>query len=249
MIDDYRRGRVALGYLLGRRPSLRTVSRARHRSWPLAVAIGAPAVAFALLLAVDGNPFGKPTMTPPPQAKGEDQATGAVIGPAVIGGRPSFLPAKEIRYASWEEAQARVVFALKEPAWLPEGYWLSALQSFVPQTGSSADEIVDSVVATYTGPDGSYLSVDQFWLAKPEEFDLRTTLSKPPAGVGHGVVQVGGQTALWQAGIATLDEAFNPTGWDSSVIVLTWVEGRIGYRLQANGVDLATLVRVGDSLR
>jgi len=167
----------------------------------------------------------------------------------VVGGAPSFLPAKEIPYAAWDEAKARAGFALKEPAWLPEGYWLSALQSFVPETGSSAGETIDSVVATYTGPEWSYLTVDQFWLAEPAKFELSMTLPKPPAGAGRGVVQVAAQRALWQAGIATLDAAGSPTGWDPSVVVLTWLEGRTGYRLQTNGVDLAALVRVGDFIR
>lgn len=249
MINDYRRGRAAVGYLSGKRRSRGTDRRRASRRWQIALAVGVPAIALAVLVATGASWVGKPATTPLPAAAGQDRANGVVIGPAVVGGAPSFLPAKEIRYASWEEAKTRAGFVLREPGWLPEGYWLSALQSFVPDTGSSADETIDSVVATFTGPDGSYLTVDQFWLAEPAKFDLNKTLPNPPTGVGHGVVQVAGRNALWQAGVATLDAAGSPTGWDSSVTVLTWLDGRTGYRLQANAVDLAGLVRIAGSGR
>lgn len=135
MIDDYRRGRAALGYLSGRRRPPAPEPRLAHRRWRLALAMAAPGIALAMLLAAAGSQVGKPSMIPLPAARGQDQPNGVIIGPAVVGGVQSFLPAREIRYASWEEAKARAGFAFKEPGWLPGGYWLSALQSFVPDTG------------------------------------------------------------------------------------------------------------------
>lgn len=139
------------------------------------------------------------------------------------------------------------MFPLREPSWIPAGFWLSALQSFQPSAASD-DEPLDSIMATYTGPDGAYLIVDEFWLVEPKDYDLDRALPVPPGGVGHGVVQIAGKAARWQAGKMNLDDAGNPVRWDGSVTVLTWLDGQQGYRLEGHGPDLATLIRVGEGL-
>lgn len=167
-----------------------------------------------------------------------NQATGA---------DPVIVPAKEFRFDTWAQASAQAAFAVREPGWIPDGYWLSALQSFQPPATPDGD-LLDSIVATYTGPDGDYLIVDQFWLADPSLFDLDRYLSQPPAGIGHGVVMVASHSGRWQAGKLTLDDAGNPARWDPSVTVLAWVGGQKAFRLEGHGPDLAALVRVGASL-
>ena len=170
------------------------------------------------------------------------------VGPAMVGGQPTIMQAHEIRFATWDEAKARASFSLRTPGRTPPGFWLSALQSFMPVDPTAADVEIDSVVASYTGPDGQYAWLDQFWLAQPERFDLARSLPEPGPGIGHGVLGIGDRNAIWQAGVVTLDDAGNPTGWDTSVLVLTWVDDQTGYRLQAQGLDLAALARMGESL-
>lgn len=247
MIDDYRRGRAALAFLAGRRAGpLPGKSRVRvlrqWASWAAAAAIGATAVVLVL--------WGPSVPRQPP---GTDPGAVVLPGPSAVtidkapGRTAETAPAKEFRFDTWDEASARAGFAVREPSWVPPGFWLSALQSFQP-TAFPDDEPLDSIVATYTGPDGDHLIVDQFWLAEPDQFDLDRFLPIPPTGIGHGVVQVAGRSALWQAGKVTLDEAGDPARWDSSVTVLVWLDGQSGFRLEGRGPDLAALVRVGEGL-
>jgi hypothetical protein len=162
------------------------------------------------------------------------------------------IPAlKEIRYASWpDSARAAVDFTLKEPAWTPGGFWLSALQSFVPDA-PGVDVTPQSIVASFTGPVGSdaYYWIDQFVIARPAEFDIASTLPVASPDIPHGVIEVGGLKALWSGAIMTLDDAGQPMGWDRSVTVVTWSDGELGYRLEGKGVSLADLLRVAESLR
>lgn len=97
---------------------------------------------------------------------------------------------------------------------------------------------MDSVTATYTrpeyaGPGSDHFVFHQFWVAIPDAFDIRSTL--PHAEVA-GVVQVAELNALWQ------------TGADDSSVVLVWQDGQVAYRLDGEGLDLETLVRVALSL-
>jgi len=164
-----------------------------------------------------------------------DQGTGA---------DPAIVPAKEFHFDTWAQASARAAFAVREPGWIPDGYSLSALQSFQPSATADGG-LLDSIVATYTGPNGDYLIVDQFWLADPSLFDLDRYLPQPPAGIGHGVAMVASHSGRWQAGTLTLDDAGNPARWDPSVTVLAWLDGQRAFRLEGRGPDLAALVRVG----
>lgn len=247
--QDYQRGREAIGYLAGKRLTLRSVPAKRGQPRALfglafvAILVGAAGVLTLprLIPSLGGSPgtaVDRPLATP-----------NIAVGPAMVGGQPTIMPAREIRFATWDEAKARASFSLRTPGWTPPGFWLSALQSFGLDTDPPAAAVeVDSVVASFTGPDGQYAWLDQFWLAQPETFDLARSLPEPGPGIGHGVVRIGGRNALWQAGVVTLDNAGNPTGWDRSVLVLTWVDGQTGYRLQAKGLDLAALSRMGESL-
>lgn len=157
---------------------------------------------------------------------------------------------REVRFADWAAARAAVDFGLKQPSWTPEGFWLSALQTFLPAAEGVA-VTPQSVVATFSGPHGSeaYYWIDQFAIARPQEFDLASTLPVAGADIPHGVIDVAGTHALWSGATMTLDAAGRQLGWDRSVTVLTWTDGRVGYRLEGKGVTLAELVRVAESLR
>ena len=245
---DYQRGREAIGYLAGKRSTMRSVPAKRGQPRALfglavvAILLGAAGVlALPRLIPSPGGSHGiavdRPLATP-----------NIVVDPALVGGQPTIMPAHEIRFATWDEAKAKASFSLRTPGWTPPGFWLSALQSFMPEDPTAADVEIDSVVASFTGPDGRYAWLDQFWLAQPDKFDLARSLPEAGPGIGHGVIRIAGRNALWQAGVVTLDDAGNPTGWDTSVLVLTWVDGQTGYRLQAKGLDLAALSRMGESL-
>lgn len=154
------------------------------------------------------------------------------------------LGATEIRYSSWADAAANVRFPLREPRWLPESYWLSALQSFLPDIGAGKDRRVDSVIATYTGSGRDHIVFDQFWVERPSEFDIASTLANVPRGIGHGVVQVGTQPGFWHAGIPTREQPDSPPVWDEGMTILTWADGQVGYRVEGKNATLATLLRV-----
>lgn len=190
----------------------------------------------------------QPTLQQSTERAAERRAATDPVAPGAEARRPGeIVNAKEYRFSSWQEAHKAASFALREPSWVPDGFWLSALQSFVPDLGADSAEI-DAVVASFTGPRDSYVTVDQFWIAKPDEFDLDRSLPNPPASIASGVVAVGAQSARWQAGVVDLDAAGDPVGWDSSVLVVTWVDGQTGYRLAAKNLDLATVVRIAESL-
>ena len=158
---------------------------------------------------------------------------------------------RDRRFATWAEASdAAVDFALKEPRWTPAGFWLSALQSFVPDA-PGLELTPQSVVATYSGPDGSgaYYWIDQFVIARADEFDIASTLPVAGPDIPNGVVKVAGLNALWSGAVMTLDATGEQLGWDRSATVLTWTDGNVGYRLEGKGVTLLDLVRIAESLR
>lgn len=212
----------------------------------MAGAVGAVAV-VAVALSVD--PTTRPSVAEPPVAPAASARPGPTIAVANArsGTANGLVPAREFRFDTWAQASGQAMFPLRQPGWIPAGFWLSALQSFQPPAASD-DTPLDSIVATYTGPDGTYLIVDQYWLVEPEGFDLDRTLPVQPDGVAQVVAEVAGKAARWQAGKMNLDDAGNPVRWDGSVTVLTWLDGQQGYRLEGQGPDLATLIRVGEGL-
>lgn len=235
MIDDYRRGRAAIAYLARRRPMgepLLSRRDAGKRFW-LAGSVAALILAV-WLIGRDATPAGE--LSPDQPIAGINGPADGVVPPErVVHDRGNtVLPVIELRYGTWGEAAAKVSFPLREPRWLPEGYWLSALQSFVPDVGEDKDRSVDSVVATYTGSGRDHIVFDQFRVARPDEFDIASTLPHPPTR--EDVIEVANRKALWQAGS------------DPSNLVLVWQDEQVGYRLEGVGVDLASLIRVAASL-
>lgn len=250
---DYRRGREAIGLLSGKRTARRAAD-----AWPAGgaaqrrIAIGVVVGAMALTVAVlySATPATSPTglgPTPPPQAQAASRDfTRLLAGGTFDAGQ---IDLQDVRFDDWEAARAAVDFTLREPGWTPVGFWLSALQSFVPDA-PGLGLAPQSVVATFSAPDGSdaYYWVDQFVIARPEEFDIASTLPVAGAEIPHGVVQVAGVSALWSGAVMTLDGTGQQLGWDRSVTVLTWADGNVGYRLEGKGVTLVDLVRVAESL-
>lgn len=157
------------------------------------------------------------------------------------------LPMLERRYGDWSEVtQLLPNLRARRPARIPDGFRLTALQSFVPE----ADGNFDNVVGTYTGPGDAICSIDQFLMEGPEEVDLQRTLAaNPPPEIAHGVLDLKGITAYWMAGTVSNDADGQRTGWDRTNTVLTWSEGRTGYRIQARGLALADLVQLALGLR
>jgi hypothetical protein len=250
MRDDYRRGRAALGFLSGTRPNPPVPARRRRlRRLGPAAALVVIAAASTVIVGSSLNHASRPTPAPNVSvavASAGPRATVLLVDQAT-GADPVTVPAREFDFDTWAQASAQATFAVREPGWIPDGYWLSALQSFQPSATPDGD-LLDSIVATYTGPNGDYLIVDQFWLADPSLFDLNRYLPQPPAGIGHGVAMVASHSGRWQAGKLTLDDAGNPARWDPSVTVLAWLDGQKAFRLEGHGPDLAALVRVGASV-
>jgi len=234
MTHDYRRGRAAIGYLAGRRPTRGAAFRKRGASRVGWLVGGVAALVVAIgLIGGDTRPSGR--LSP-------DQPIAAINGPprpaipsawVVRDGQNAVLPVREARYRTWAEAASEVRFPLREPRWLPEGYWLSALQSFVPDI-DGGDPTPNAVIATYSGPGRDYIVFDQFWVERLEEFDVASTLPFPPTE--GDVIEVAGHRALWQAGT------------DESNLILVWQDGQVGYRLEGSLVDLETLIRLAGSL-
>lgn len=252
---DYRRGREAVAVLAGRRAaSLPVSSDGKRQRSGLRRLAAAGAVAAAVMLSFVASSSFRPLLEPP-----RNTQTGVSVGAAAermvarstgTVDPSSLIELREHRYPNWDAARAAVDLTLKEPAWTPNGFSLSALQSFVPEVAGS-DVTPQSIVASFSGPDGSdaYYWIDQFAIATPAEFDIARTLPVAAPDLPHGVIEVGGLKALWSGGMMTLDDAGQPAGWDRSVTVLTWSDGDLGYRLEGKGVSLADLVRVAESLR
>ena len=252
--EDYRRGRHAVAVLSGRRERADQATSAHRRLVPVVLRLGVLTGIGGLVLVVllsTSQPTAQPTSSPaePARAAGNSARDFTrVLAGAGTGGQQ--LELVDQRFDDWDGARAAVDFALKEPRWTPEGFWLSALQSFVPDA-PGLELTPQSVVATFTGPDGSgaYYWIDQFVIARPDEFDIASTLPVAGPDIPHGVVQVAGLNALWAGAVMTLDATGQQLGWDRSVTVLTWTDGNVGYRLEGKGVTLVDLVRIAESLR
>ena len=253
--EDYRRGRHAVAMLSGRRDSRSDqASAARRPLVPvrlrLGVLTGVGVLALVVLLSTN-QPNAQPVSSPAAPARAADNSArdfARVLAGAGSGGQQ--VEMVDQRFQDWDGARAAVDFALKEPRWTPEGFWLSALQSFVPDA-PGLELAPQSVVATFSGSDGSgaYYWIDQFVIARPDEFDITSTLPVAGPDVPHGVAQVAGLNALWSGAVMTLDATGQQLGWDRSVTVLTWTDGNGGYRLEGKGVTLLDLVRIAESLR
>jgi hypothetical protein len=253
--EDYRRGRRAVAVLAGRRDSRSyPAPTATRRSVPLSLRLGmltaVGVLALAFVLSTTSQPSAQPSS--PAAAPPRAADTSARDFTRVLAGDSGEQQLDLVGhwFADWDEARAAVDFTLKEPGWTPDGFWLSALQSFVPDVPGQ-ELTPQSVVATFSGPDGSsaYYWIDQFVIARPDEFDIASTLPVAGPDIPHGVVQVAGLNALWSAAVMTLDGTGQQLGWDRSVTVLTWTDGDVGYRLEGKDVSLLDLVRIAESLR
>lgn len=234
--SDYSTGREAIGVLLGRRGSVRRAPRAAVSTWVVLAASAGVAVIAGIVSATGINetaqrPLG--LVETPPAAIVEDPVATA-----------SMVMAVDRHYADWAEAAAALEWA-RQPGWIPSGMRLEALQGFSPPTEPNA---VDSLIATYLAGSGERLELDQFYIARPEAFDIKLTLpGNLPPDIGRGEVVIERVTAWWAEAVGTM-EPDGTAGLDRGATVLTWSEGSIGYRLTGYAIDVATLTKVAESL-
>lgn len=151
--------------------------------------------------------------------------------------------AVERRHAHWTEARSAVVFSPREPAWVPSGYWMSALQSW----RLANEEKGQILIATFTGPNGAYFTVEQTAIQQPSQFEFKQS-APVDGGVSTGVVDIHGQPAQWRTGVPIGDPGSEATSWDTSLVSVAWTEGTVLYRLDAKGLDVSALMRVARSL-
>lgn len=241
----YRTGRESLGVLAGRRTKLRS----RQRLWsPVRspTVILAIAALFVAVVAVGGREFLDRGSLQPGHQPSITAATPPVLD-LLAGGaaQHQVLPAIESRFSDWREAQAAVDFPVKQPGWLPAAYRLSALQGFVATLGQQPLD----VIATFNGPNRALLILDQVSITQPDKFDFERSVPSPPADINWGRLTVDANPAYWMHGVSTWDDAGEPLGWDGSVLVLAWQADNVFYRLDASAVDLATLVKIAESLK
>lgn len=151
-------------------------------------------------------------------------------------------PVPMVSLRSWDDAVASAAWPVRRPAWLPDGYHLSALQRSDSRDGTS----IDTVVAIYLR-NGMPLTIEQFPVAHADAFgvDLSVTADEVD-DVATGQTTVGGRLALWASGVVA-----NTSGGGTlslGQMMLAWSDGEVGYRLTARAVDLADLRRVATSL-
>jgi hypothetical protein len=154
------------------------------------------------------------------------------------------IPAIETRYADWDAAQAAVGFILRTPTALPAGYGMSALQGFAVTEGQSPDD----VIATYDGPAGATVVFDQAAITRPDQFTFEKSIPDPPAGIAHGRLTINEQPAYWMQGISTWSDTGEPLGWRSDLLVVSWQQDGVLYRLDAGDLSLEQLVGIAESL-
>ena len=241
MIDrhDFDRGRRAIAVLQGRRTTLGDRSHRFQRSARLAVA--AVVASSALLLAVAIVANGDGDVSRAPSTESSPDRPGVVV--QAHSPSPSIIPAVSHAFTSWEEAENAVPWAVA-PERLPAGYELSALQGFAAPFGSGD---IDSIVAIYLSSSGM-LTIDQFYIARPEAFDIALTLPQHlPPEVSSGEVRIGDGTGYW-SGAVIVEDPVGEARVDRDAIVLTWAEGTNGYRVTGRGVNLETLLTIAESM-
>jgi hypothetical protein len=142
------------------------------------------------------------------------------------------------------QAQARVSFTIRQPAWLPKGVVFKAAVAFPPRLGELAS---DGVVLFYAGAHGTGgLSLQEIrpdpsgsaGPAVPAERVLATRVNGQPAAYAHGGWQPSGQ------GQATWDDRLDTS-------FLSWDAGGLDYLLTAIhlGLGEADLLRNAASMR
>jgi hypothetical protein len=239
---DYRRGREAIGVLAGkRRPG---AIEWQKRSWSRALVVpvtGALVVAVTVALAV----FGSPSTAPDTGANGRNPTPAA---PGHVVTRPSptqrILPLESVRFDTWEDAKRSARWPLREPASLPRGFRLTALQAFVLDPSAPIDEIV----ASYTGPRGATISFSQAFVAVPAAFSFERAIPSPPADIGLERIEIDGSLGYWMAGVPIVDANGSPAGWDADAIVIEWQTGDVVYRLRGHAIELAALTAIARSI-
>jgi len=143
-------------------------------------------------------------------------------------------------FRTWDDARAAVPWAA-EPGWLPHGYNLAALQGF---TAVSDPDAIGTVVAIYLH-NGTPLSIEQFAIADSGDFRVELELPRRDIDdVTTGRTTVGRLGAFWADGVAVQ----TGQGLQAQTLVLTWSDGRVGFRITARDTDLDALRRIGASL-
>ena len=240
MIDrrNFELGRQAIAVLQGRRAVLG--DRPHRFQGSARLAVTAVVATSGLLLAV--TLVAKDEVSRAPLAERSPDRRGVVV--QAPSPSPSMIAAVSHSFTSWEEAQGALPWAAF-PGWLPAGYELSAIQGFSAPFGSGD---IDSIIATYLGSSGEMLTIDQFYIARPEAFDIALTLPQHlPPEVGSGEVRIGDGTGYW-SGAVIVEDPVGETRVDTDAIVLTWAEGTTGYRVTGRGVNLDTLLAIAQSM-
>lgn len=235
---DFERGREAIAVLQGRRSTLST----RPSRFPRRARLGLAAVVTTSTLLVAVVILAREDPTAAPVADGPPDPPGVVV--QAPSPSPSMIAAVSHAFSSWDQAQNAVPWAVA-PTSLPAEYELAAIQGF--SAPFAAGEI-DSVIATYVGSQGGMLTIDEFYVARPDAFDVALTLPQNlPPEIGSGQVQIGDATGYWTGAVIVE----NPVGVprvDQEAIVLTWAEGTTGFRLTGRGMTLETLLTVAESM-
>ena len=146
-------------------------------------------------------------------------------------------------FASWDEASLATAWPVLRPHRLPDGYDLVSLQGFAPGTDPEA---IESVFATYLRH-GTPLIIDEFLVDDADALRIELTVwGDELDGVTTGRTTVNGHAAFWAVGPGI--QTGGGPGGETETIVLTWSDGRVGYRIAGKDVDLDDLRRVATSL-
>jgi len=167
-----------------------------------------------------------------------------------VGTRPMDAPATGTEdvvpsapFASWDEARRATAWPVLRPRWLPAGYDLATLQGFASSTDPETNE---SLVATYLRH-GVPLSVEQFAIADPDAFRVELNVKgNGLKGVTTGRTTVDGHAAFWADGVEIM--TVTGPGSDVDTLLLTWSDGRVGYRITGRDLELDHLRRIATSL-
>lgn len=151
--------------------------------------------------------------------------------------------AASIPLGSWDAAADRVGWPLRRPGWVPDGYQLAALQGFFAPEEAGG---IESVLATYLR-NGIALGVEQFAISDPETFRIELNVDAGDlTEISTGQTTVDGRTAFWASGVGMVSTGL--PSLDRGSLLLTWSDGRTGFRITSGTLDLETLQRVADSL-
>lgn len=145
------------------------------------------------------------------------------------------------RYASLEEAQARVPFALVQPAYLPPGYRLRDIKSYTyPDLPTWLPQPLLAELV-YEDQQGRQMLLQIYPILLGEQASISglNLQAKPIQDVQD--VTVGGQPGV----LLQLGQERKEAGWQQVI----WEHEDLILALTATGLDTAELLRVGGSVR